>query len=215
MTSNPHHYTNNKENTAQYFHQHQLTPAQRRFVEATYRALQKVIAYKFAKKNLYGQQPDDIANFAIEKVIKRVEYYMRKHQSPLHAANAIATNAFIDSVRREWAQRGHGARGTRKVVGDQPINRDEPDGASIISEHDGMIVDPEAWIDEDHCEQLIAKIREVVSPLAFEGFVLTEIHGLTQAQAAERLGCGREHLNREMSKATKHLQSMRNNREEH
>ena len=78
-----------------------------------------------------------------------------------------------------------------------------------------MIVDPEAWIDEDHCEQLIARIREVVSPLAFEGFVLTEIHGLTQAQAAERLGCGREHLNREMSKATKHLQSMRNNREEH
>lgn len=209
MTPDPHN-NQNKENAAT-TNQHPLTPAQRRFVEATHRALKKVLARKFAKANLYGQQIDDIAQFAIEKVIKQVDKFMSRHQSPEHAANAIAKNAFIDSVRREWAQRGHGARGTRVVVGDKPLDRNDPNGPGLIDAYAGDVVDPESWIEREHQIDLIERLQGLMTTLAFEGFVLTAIHELSQEQAAVQLGVSREHLNREMGKAQRFIKQYTSN----
>jgi len=199
---------NRKDATANHNYR-QLPPHQRKYVEQTYRAMQKIIARKFRKANLMGQQFDDIANFAIEKVVKDVDVFMRKYPSPLHCANAVATNAFLDSVRRERAQRGHGARGTRTVVGDVPINPSKPDKGSVISNHIGEVVDPEAWIEQEHLCEMLGEVQEVMSHLAFSGFYLTEIEGLTQAQAAKQLKVSLGHLNREMNSARRQLNEMR------
>lgn len=138
--------------------------------------------------------------------MKHVDYYMQRHQSPQHAANAIATNSFIDSIRRELAQRGHGARGTRAVIGDNPLNRDEPGAGSVIDNVSADIANPDRWVDDEHRDLVIAEVRELIPALAFEGFVLTAINGYTQDEAAEILGVTRCHLNKVMRKATRLLQ---------
>jgi len=180
-----------------------LNPAERRYVEAVYAHLCKAFGHKVAKANQYGLQPHDIAGFAIEKVINNIALYQARYKTPLHAANAIATNAFIDAIRREWAQRGQGARGTRGVLGDIPVKSNEPDGASILDNFEGSIVDSEQWIEDDYRRRVIGEVRGHISTLAWEGLVLTEINGLTQTQAAVILGVSRAHLNREISKAKK------------
>jgi len=184
----------------------QLTPEQRRYVEATYNALLKIYSRKFAKANVYGLQAADAANFAIAKVVANVNKYM--HRTAQHTANAIADNSFRDMWRRELAQRGHGARGKRVVLGDNPISAEESDSGTLLDNHAGEVVNPDAWIEQDHHNNVINDVRELMSDVAFHGFVLTTIHGLTQEDAADALCVSRCHLNREMRKATKRLKAM-------
>ena len=192
---------NNKETTATTITP--LTPAQRRYVEAVYAHLCKTYGFKIAKASLRGHKPADVANFAIQKVIRNVQQFMARYPTPDHAANAVAPNAFVDYCRRDNAQSGRGARGTRTVIGDEPGNYGDGGGESLIARHPESIVDPEAWIERDYHEGIIREVREHISPLAWEGLVLTEINGLTQTQAAKLLGVSRAHLNREISKAKK------------
>ncbi len=198
QSNNP---TNTKETTAT--PSTPLTPAQRRYVEAVYAHLCKTYGLKIAKANLRGHKPADVANFAIQKVIRNVQHYMDRYPTADHAANAVSANAFVDYCRRDNAQRGHGARGTRTVIGDEPGNYGDSDGESLIARQSGTIVDPEDIVDDDYREGIIREVRENISPLAWEGLVLTEINGLTQTEAAKLLGVGREHLNREINKAKK------------
>jgi len=185
-----------------------LTVEQQRFVEATYQALLKIYSRKFANANVYDLQAADVAGFAIEKVLMNVEKYLKRGRTPLHTANAIAENAFLDMLRRQRVQRGQGARNTRTVLGDVPISSEEPDLGTILENLPGEVIDPEAWIEEDHRKKVIADVQELMSELAFNGFVLTAVHGLTQDAAAAALGVSRCHLNREMRKATKQLKAM-------
>lgn len=180
-----------------------LTPAQRRYVEAVYAHLCKTYGFKIGKANLRGHKPADVANFAIQKVIRNVQHYMDRYPTTDHAANAVASNAFVDYCRRDNAQRGHGARGTRTVIGDEPGSYGDSVAESVITRQSGTVVDPEEWVERDYREGIIDEVRENISPLAWEGLVLTEINGLTQTEAAKLLGIGREHLNREISKAKK------------
>jgi RNA polymerase sigma factor (sigma-70 family) len=183
-----------------------LTPDQRRFVEQTYAALVKTYSQRFTKATLYGVTAHDVANYAIKKVVANVAKFQRL--TPQHAANAIAKNSYRDFWRRERAQRGHGARGTRVVLGDKPVNADEPDQGSVLDNHAGTIVDPESWVDDDHRQNVIEDVQDLMSALAFDGFYLTEIEGLDQGEAAELLGVSRTYLNKQMRKATKRIQEL-------
>ena len=185
-----------------------LTTPQRHYVEAVYAHLCKAFGLRIAKAHLRGHKPADIANFAIQKVIRNVHHYMQRYPTADHAANAVASNAFVDYCRRDNAQRGHGARGTRKVIGDEPGNFGDGNSESVITRQPGTVVDPEAWVEDDYRECIIGEVRENISALVWEGLVLTEINGLTQGQAAELLGVGREHLNREINKAKKIIKRM-------
>jgi len=196
---NPNH--NKKENAATKITP--LNPAERRYVEAVYAHLCKTYGFKIAKASLRGHKPADIASFAIEKVIRNVQRFMNRYPTPDHAANAVASNSFVDYCRRDNAQRGHGARGTRMVIGDEPGNFGDNNAESIIARQPGVVVDPEAWVERDYHDGIIGEVREHISPLAWEGLVLTQINGLTQAEAAVILGVSLGHLNREISKAKK------------
>jgi DNA-directed RNA polymerase specialized sigma24 family protein len=175
---------NNKETTATTITP--LTPAQRRYVEAVYAHLCKSYGFKIAKANLRGHKPADVANFAIQKVIRNVQRFMSRYPTPDHAANAVAPNAFVDYCRRDNAQSGRGARGTRTVIGDEPGNFGDNYAESVITRQPGVVADPEAWVERDYHE------------------------GLTQTEAAKLLGVGREHLNREINKAKKIAKNMLN-----
>jgi DNA-directed RNA polymerase specialized sigma24 family protein len=192
---------NNKETTATTITP--LTPAQRRYVEAVYAHLCKTYGFKIAKASLRGHKPADVANFAIQKVIRNVQQFMARYPTPDHAANAVAPNAFVDYCRRDNAQSGRGARGTRMVIGDEPGNYGDDNAESIIARQPGVVVDPEAWVERDYHDGIIGEVREHISTLAWEGLVLTEINELTQGEAAKLLGVSRAHLNREISKAKK------------
>ncbi len=197
----PNHNNNHEENAATTITP--LNPAERRYVEAVYAHLCKTYGFKIAKANLRGHKPADIANFSIGKVIRNVQRFMNRYPTPDHAANAVAPNAFVDYCRRDNAQSGRGARGTRMVIGDEPGNFGDGGGESLIARHPESIVDPEAWVERDYHDGIIAEVREHISPLAWEGLVLTEINELTQGEAAALLGVSRAHLNREISKAKK------------
>lgn len=187
-----------------------LTPAQLRYVEAVHARLCKIFGYKIAKAHLRGHQPSDIANFTIQKVIRNVTKFMATYPTPDHCANAVATNSFHDYCRRENAQRGHGARATRTVIGDEPVTNGETDAVTVLERHPGNVVDPEEWVERDYHQGILGEIREQMSDLAWEGLILTVFHGLTQEEAAERLGVGREHLNREINKGKKIARQMLN-----
>lgn len=200
-----------KGTTANTNHHPHLTVEQARFIEATYLALLKIYSRKYLKASLFGLQPADLANYAIQKVVANISKYL--HRTPVHTANAVAKSAYLDLLRRERAQRGHGARGTRTVLGDNPINPEDPDSGTIIDNHAAGIIDPETWIEADHRGNMISGVRELMSELAFHGFVLTSIHDLTQEEAAVALGVTRSHLNKEMRKATKRLKELGASRE--
>ena len=206
MNPNPNPQFNPKGTTDKHFNHHRLTPEQRRFVEETYHALVKIYSLKFGKANPYGYTARDIANFAVEKVLRDPVKYMKR--TPQHAANAIAKNSLQDFWRRQRAQRGQGARNTRVVIGDEPVNTDDADAGTVLDTVADTIVDPEEWIEREHRRGVIDDVQSLMSALAFDGFYLTEIEGLDQGQAAEVLGVTREYLNRQMRAATKKIQAL-------
>jgi len=185
----------------------QLTPEQRRYVEETYAALVKTYSLKFGNANPFGYTAHDIASYAIEKVLRNpTKYYMKR--TPQHAANAIAKNALQDFWRRQHAQRGQGARNTRKVIGDEPVNPDDAGAGTVLDKIVDPTADQDEWIEREHRQGVIKDVQSLISPLAFAGFYLTEIEGLDQGEAAEVLGVSRAHLNRQMRAATKKIQAL-------
>jgi hypothetical protein len=81
-----------------------LTPAQRRYVEAVYAHLCKTYGFKIGKANLRGHKPADVANFAIQKVIRNVQHYMDRYPTTDHAANAVASTLNADMAHGELAR---------------------------------------------------------------------------------------------------------------
>ena len=206
MNPNPNPQFNPKGTTDKHFNHHRLTPEQRRFVEETYHALVKIYSLKFGKANPYGYTARDIASFAIEKVLRDPAKFMKR--TPQHAANAIAKNSLQDFWRRQRAQRGQGARNTREVIGDEPVNPDDAGAGTVLDKVTDTVVDPEEWIEREHQQGVIKDVQSLMSPLAFDGFYLTQIEGLDQGEAAEVLGVSRAYLNRQMRAATKKIQAL-------
>jgi hypothetical protein len=94
------------------------------------------------------------------------------------------------------------------VIGDEPVNREDSGAGSVIDNYGGGLDDPDSWVERDHRQTVIGEVSELISQLAFDGFVLTTINGLTQGDAAKQLGVSRTHLNKEMKKATRLLKSL-------
>lgn len=197
-----------KENTATH-QRHTLTPEQSQFVEQTFRLLKKLMALKYAKHNLLGLHFEDFVQMGMEKLLNNLDPYMRRYKTPQHCANAIGSTIGLDAFRRNSAQRGEGARRTRRVLGDKPINSDDPNGDTVLTTMEGSLGDPEGWILRDDFAELLRKVSDLVGEFAVECFELVESQGLTQAEAARYLGCSREQVNREINKAKKAVLSLR------
>lgn len=178
------------------------TPDNRKFIEEVYITLVSIYGrskYR-SRAQALGLSPQDLAAFAIKRVITHTDDYLDK--SPQHVANARAENAFNDLCRRVRADRGEGARGTRVVDNDYPLNPKDPGSGTLIGSIPEASDPYEELMRRDYYSQMLDKIRRLITDhIAWQGFLMTVIDGLTQAEAAKQLGVSRETLNRALGKA--------------
>lgn len=147
----------------------------------------------------------DIGSRAVVEVASRIDDSMRKHPDPRLLARRMCNNTTKDYWRREAAQRGEGARRTRKVVA-FPSRINVTGGEQVIDIIDRHAINPEAQaILRAECREAIAQI----SPLAAEGLVLTAIAGYNQGAAAEFVGVTRPYLSRLIKKSARTMQQTR------
>lgn len=170
-----------------------------KFVEEVYAELLKI--YRRSKfrepARLLGLTPFDLAEFAIRRVVMKTEEYL--HRSPLHVANSRATNAFYDLCRRERVGRGEGARGTREVVGQEPVDKNNPQSGSWIDFIPAAYNPQDQLVDRGYYRSVLLKLRAIVADeLAWSGLWLTAVEGRTAEEAAMMLRVSRKTLWRRM-----------------
>jgi DNA-directed RNA polymerase specialized sigma subunit len=147
-------------------------------------------------------------SFAITKVITNVEQYMRDYRTPEHCANAVARTSAQDHRRRELVDRGHGARGTRRVEElDAPIAIG--DDGDEITLGDTLVApegNPEAVIE---VMTIADEINELLSDATDDELFLIQaifVDERTQGDIASELGVCRETIVRRCGRLTERLQ---------
>jgi len=147
----------------------------------------------------------DIGSRAVVEVASRIDDSMRKHPDPRVLARRMCNNTEKDYWRRDAAQRGEGARRTRKVV-TFPTRISVTGGEQVIDIIDRHAINPEAQtILRAECREAIAQI----SPVAVKGILLTAIAGYNQGEAAEFVGVTRPYLSRLMKQSAQTMQRTR------
>jgi len=151
-----------------------------------------------AEARQLGLTPSDLASYAIQRVIEQPESFADR--TPQHVANARAQNAFHDLRRRVKSDRGEGARGTREVVNDGPVNKHNPKLGSIIQLTPDSLVPQDEWVEQEYHRDVLDRIRRLVpDPVTWQALDLIANDGLTQAQAAQLLGVSTRTLIRKMT----------------
>lgn len=166
-----------------------------KFVEEVYAELLKIYRrqkYRELARRL-GLTPFDLAEYAIRRVVLETEEYL--HRSPLHVANSRAANAFYDLCRRERVDRGEGARGTREVLGQEPVNPNDPYSGSWVDFIPAAHNPQDELVNRGYYRSVLLKLRAiVVDDLAWSGLWLTAVEGYTSEEAAMKLGVSRKTL---------------------
>jgi len=209
----PKNQTNNKENndkTANHQQYHNFPSFSRReredYIIATWRHLEKIYRF-YPPKKFSAHNASELASFAIDKVITNVEVYMRKYLTPEHCANAVARTSAQDHRRRELADRGHGARGTRRVEElDAPIAiGDDGDDITLGDTLVAPVGNPEAVIEvmtiADEITELLSDATDDELFLIEAIFVDERKHG----DIASELGVRRETIVRRYGRLIKRL----------
>ena len=148
---------------------------------------------------------DDIIQWVVEKLIDRFVFFSSRYPDPVKFARAALGTTTIDFYRRQNSQRGSGARGTRTVVSGNHVGQDD-DGVSPFD----LVAAEGSDFADDLVSQMDAAYESVEIQLGlprdeFEALWLTEVEGLTDAEAAKILGVARECVNRRKNKAIKKL----------
>ena len=147
----------------------------------------------------------DIGSRAVVEVATRIDDSMRKHRDPRVLARRMYNNSAKDYWRRDAAQRGEGARRTRKVVA-FPSRINETGDEQVIDIIDRHAINPETQaILRAECRVAIAHI----SPVAAKGFMLTAIAGYNQGEAAKFVGVTRPYLSRLIKQSAQNMQQTR------
>jgi RNA polymerase sigma factor (sigma-70 family) len=202
---------NTDNNYQQYLHYHHLTAFSRRereeYIIATWQHLETI--YRFYKpKQFRAHSASELVSFAIEKVIKNADVYMRRYRTPEHCANAVARTSAKDHRRRELADRGHGARNTRRGEElDAPIAVGDDGGTMTLG--DLLMApegNPEAIVDVITLEEEIVALLSDASDeelfLIHAIFAEERPHG----DIAKELGVRRETIVRRYGRLIKRLQ---------
>ena len=208
----PKNQTNNKENNDNHQQYHNFPSFSRReredYIIATWRHLEKIYRF-YPPKKFSAHNASELASFAIDKVITNVEQYMRKYLTPEHCANAVARTSAQDHRRRELADRGHGARGTRRVEElDAPIAiGDDGDEITLGDTLVAPVGNPEAVIE---VMTIADEIMHLLSDATEDELFLIEaifVDERTQGDIASQLGVRRETIVRRYGRLIKRLQA--------
>lgn len=200
----------NTDNTYQQYHNFpSFSPREReRYIIATWRHLGMIYGF-YAPKKFCAQSARELVSFAIEKVITNVDQYMRKYLTPEHCANAVARTSAQDHRRRVLADRGHGARGTRRVEElDAPIAiGDDGDTITLGDTRVARDGDPEAVIE---VMTIADEITELLSDATEDELFLVEaifVDERTHSDIASQLGVRRETIARRYGRLIKRLKA--------
>jgi len=208
----PNNQPNNKENTDNTHQQYHNFPSFSRreredYIIATWRHLEKIYRW-YPPKKYSAHSASELVSFAITKVITNVEQYMRDYRTPEHCANAVARTSAQDHRRRELVDRGHGARGTRRVEElDAPIAIG--DDGDEITLGDTLVApegNPEAVIE---VMTIADEINELLSDATDDELFLIQaifVDERTQGDIASELGVRRETIVRRYGRLTERLQ---------
>ena len=199
----------NTDNTHQQYHNFPSFSRRERedYIIATWRHLEKIYRW-YPPKKYSAHSASELVSFAITKVIANVERYMRDYRTPEHCANAVARTSAKDHRRRELVDRGHGARGTRRVEElDAPIAIGD-DGDEITLGDTLMAPEgnPEAVIE---VMTIADEIKELLSDATDDELFLIEaifVDERTQGDIASELGVCRETIVRRYGRLTERLQ---------
>jgi RNA polymerase sigma factor (sigma-70 family) len=207
----PHNQPNNKEttdnNTDQRYSFPSFSPRERElYIIATWRHLEKIYRW-YPPKKYSAHSASELVSFAITKVINNADAFMRVYRTPEHCANAVARTSAQDHRRRELADRGHGARGTRRVEElDAPIAIG--DDGDEITLGDTLVApegNPEAVIE---VMTIAEEIKELLSDATDDELFLIEaifVDERTQGDIASELGVRRETIVRRYGRLLKRL----------
>lgn len=146
----------------------------------------------------------DVASEVVVKFLKNAEAIMVKYPDPIVFARAVTKTTAIDYRRKLAAQRGEGARQARRVVsGDSH----EDDQVSAFATSENAVVDfADDVANKLDAEYLLEQIALGIPADEFEALYLTEVLGLTDAEAGELVGVRRECINRRKSRAKARLE---------
>lgn len=115
-------------------------------------------------------------------------------------ANARAQNAFHDLRRRVKSDRGEGARGTREVVNDGPVNKHNPKMGTIIQLIPDSLVPQDEWVEQEYRRKVLNRMKRLVpDPVTWRALDLIANEGLTQTEAAGLLGVSTRTLIRKLN----------------
>lgn len=115
-------------------------------------------------------------------------------------ANARAQNAFHDLRRRVKSDRGEGARGTREVVNDGPVNKHNPKMGTIIQLIPDSLVPQDEWVEQEYRRKVLNRMKRLVpDPVTWRALDLIANEGFTQTEAAGLLGVSTRTLIRKLN----------------
>ncbi|MBU6329715.1 MAG: sigma-70 family RNA polymerase sigma factor [Acidobacteria bacterium] len=129
-------------------------------------------------RNLAVENRDDVAQMAIEAYLRRPDEVRENYPEPGVWAGLKVASAAIDHGRRNAAQRGAGARGTRQVIGFDPQHEAV----------DHMFSDPTDPVAALLDHEVLAPILRVLTPADRTLFCLVEGYQYTNREAGRILG---------------------------
>ena len=161
-------------------------------------------ATRVAEAQKWGHMASDVASEVVVKFFSDPEGIMANYPDPIVFARAVTKTTGIDYRRKVAAQRGEGARQGRKVVsGDSSDDERSPYSESAEYAVADFADDVASRLDVAY---RLEQIELGIPADEFEALYLTEVLGLTDAEAGHLVGVRRECINRRKNRAKSRLE---------
>ena len=148
---------------------------------------------RFGNRETYkGQNVDDVVQFAVVELMKRITYVMGKYPNPAYYAAARFNNVVTDYQRRQSAQAGSGALGQRRW--ESSANEKVAEAIESIS-----FDCSEDWADSMDKMSLIKEIFGVLG-VQEQKMVHLSAKGYSVTEIAKQVSLRRETVSKKMSK---------------
>lgn len=162
----------------------------------------KAVYSRFGGRETYkGQTVDDVVQFSVEEMMKRITYIMSKYPNPAHYAAARFSNVVTDYQRRQSSQAGSGALGQRRW--ESSANEKVAEAIEAISSNKS-----EDWADSMDKMSLAKEIMGVLS-VQEQKMVHLAALGYSKTEIAKKVNLRRETVSKKMSKVRETAKTFR------
>lgn len=132
-----------------------------------------------------------------EDLLQEVMLRLHRHADQIRHVDSIS--GWIHTISRNTITDYYRAAARRELPVDTPIHTDEPDDAAA---------DPEPGLRREELTGCLKPLLARLSPAHREALQLTDLHGLTQAEAAARLGLSTSGMKSRVQRARDQLRDL-------